>query len=750
MANIFSDILKGVGKGVTQYGRNMGQRLGLVELASRVKRVNPEDYATAQEYQRALNESNAAYQRLQQEMETPTYTALDRLLGISPEEVRTIRSAENVLSPLQGGKDLLSVAPMVMTGGTPAGLGWKGLPIAAGVGAARGSMGHIASSMPGQELEGIGKTAGTSALLETLGYGAGEAAGALRDKLATKATGSRVGNKLSEMSDDLRTTAYKKKIGVAPTAKQGKYNLVRDSRNLASSEGRKINNADDLYQFSEEIYGKYGKVAGNMTRAADDVGATVPVSKLIKPLKEKRKGLKFSEDKAAYQSVIDQIKSAAGGAKTIAPSELLELRRQMGPKGNWNQFTPTAEQTIAKIWEEAYNIANKTLDDTLTQAGISGFKDVNKKLTTAIEQQNWARRALASRSGVQVWTDMAQDATMFGTALGSGPGGLAGFAVSKLLQGQGENIAAGALDVGAKVADSASRLGGPAASLLRGAGTAAQYATPYVGAIRGVEEPIQPTQDQPIQQAGQPVPSIQAGYGQLQSQGGLYPGAQTDGYTGSVEGYRGDTTIAQPTQDSGIKQALAMGILTGEVSASDATAILSLLGLDESPSYDYLQGDTVNQGALINAVLGGDLGVTEAKWLTETLAPENEKLDVAIDELERLYAPGTGQSLSRGEKTTGLGGLISKATTAGKKVTSQEYSDRLEAYNQQRAIAVGMINKAREAGVLNEGEYEVMVQNMPNEWTSEKVAQEWFANIRKMLRGRGSSGSAIYQIVQGL
>jgi hypothetical protein len=203
-------------------------------------------------------------------------------------------------------------------------------------------------------------------------------------------------------------------------------------------------------------------------------------------------------------------------------------------------------------------------------------------------------------------------------------------------------------------------------------------------------------------------------------------------------------------QGGELKQLLAMGILSGEVSASDATAILGLLGLDR-PSYNYLQGDTVNQGALINAVLGGELGVTEAKWLTEMLTPENERLNVAIDELERLYAPGTGQSLSRGTKTTGLGGLVSKATTAGKKITSQEYADRLEAYNQQRAIAVGMINKAREAGVLNEGEYEVMINNMPNEWTSEKVAQEWFNNIRKMLTGAKASGSqdssALYEVL---
>ena len=173
------------------------------------------------------------------------------------------------------------------------------------------------------------------------------------------------------------------------------------------------------------------------------------------------------------------------------------------------------------------------------------------------------------------------------------------------------------------------------------------------------------------------------------------------------------------------------------------------------------QGPQINEMALIQAVLGGHISTTEASWLMEMLGGEadegKEILKTSIDELERLYAPGTEDSLSRGKYSTGPGGLLSGAGTLAKKGFSQDYSDRLNSYNQQRALAVGIINKAREAGVLNEGEYETMIQNMPNEWTSEKVASEWFTNTRRLLQnssgGTGESspeGSAVYNMMPWL
>jgi hypothetical protein len=168
------------------------------------------------------------------------------------------------------------------------------------------------------------------------------------------------------------------------------------------------------------------------------------------------------------------------------------------------------------------------------------------------------------------------------------------------------------------------------------------------------------------------------------------------------------------------------------------------------------QGPQIDQMALIEAVLNGQISTSEADWLMKTLGPqasETSTLETAIDELERLYGAGTEQSLSRGTKSTGIGGLVSGGVAKGKTLFDQEFADRKAAYDQQRAIAVGIINKAREAGVLNEGEYEVMIQNMPNEYTTEKVAQDWFKNVRRMLVNKGSqpsqNDSALYQLLQG-
>lgn len=111
----------------------------------------------------------------------------------------------------------------------------------------------------------------------------------------------------------------------------------------------------------------------------------------------------------------------------------------------------------------------------------------------------------------------------------------------------------------------------------------------------------------------------------------------------------------------------------------------------------------------------------------------HNQLESTIDQMANLYSVGTKDSLSQGNSTVGLGGLISKGKREVQKQTDQGYVDRMQAYNNMRSLAAGIINKARQAGTLNSGEYEIMIQNMPNEYTSEAVAKEWFSNAKKLL-----------------
>lgn len=106
----------------------------------------------------------------------------------------------------------------------------------------------------------------------------------------------------------------------------------------------------------------------------------------------------------------------------------------------------------------------------------------------------------------------------------------------------------------------------------------------------------------------------------------------------------------------------------------------------------------------------------------------------SIDMMEKLYSPGTPSSLSMGTKTVGLSALTGRADVMKKKVTNQEYVDRLNKYKTQMALVAGAINQAAGAGVLNGGEYaRLAMESFPNEYTSEAVARAWFDNAREVL-----------------
>lgn len=112
----------------------------------------------------------------------------------------------------------------------------------------------------------------------------------------------------------------------------------------------------------------------------------------------------------------------------------------------------------------------------------------------------------------------------------------------------------------------------------------------------------------------------------------------------------------------------------------------------------------------------------------------------SIDQMEDLYGSGTKGSLSLGKNSTGIGGLLAKGGQKVKENTNQEYVDKLNTYKQFSVQAVGILNQLRGAGTLNEGEFQNLIANIPNENTSEKVAQNWFKNMRQFVDGQKKNG----------
>lgn len=397
----------------------------------------------------------------------------ERYLGMTEEESTAFRE-DPLKQGLKAGSALISYG---MPTGPAASAATPGARIASAAGrsAIPGAMSGFGYSGEGEELSGTLTGGALGGLIGGATQGIGEASRAIRE--------NKLARNLAKKADDFEVQAYTKRVGSKPTMGQGKYDLARDSLGLTKAKGVKINGADDLYAFSDDLFKEYGPVASRYAQQFDEIGGAIPVDKIKQPLLEKLSNTKTGELRKPIQRVLDSIDEAVGGSKTISANDLLQLRREWGNLGNWNKLTPTKEQAVAKAWEMAYSGANDALDDAFKSVGLGDFREVNDILKTAIGQQNWARRTVASRSGQQVWTDLAQDATMFGTALGGGPGSLAGFAASKGLQRYGEDIASKGLRGASKVAGGSSALRG----ILPGMANVAQRATPaIVGAAQSL------------------------------------------------------------------------------------------------------------------------------------------------------------------------------------------------------------------------------------------------------------------------
>jgi len=111
-----------------------------------------------------------------------------------------------------------------------------------------------------------------------------------------------------------------------------------------------------------------------------------------------------------------------------------------------------------------------------------------------------------------------------------------------------------------------------------------------------------------------------------------------------------------------------------------------------------------------------------------------------ITKLEELYGAGTENSLSLGKESVGVGGLLARGKRKGQLAFDQKYTDRLTAYKNQVSFIAGILNQARGAGVLNEGEYEVMLDNIPGEYSTDTQATGYFSNMKDIIRRMSEVG----------
>lgn len=527
-----------------------------------------------------------------------------------------------------GTKSAAGLASFLVPGGSSATTVGGRIAGAAAKGAGAGALSGFSVSEDEDELESILKGAGLGGLIGGGIQAGGEALQALKSAGLDK--------KLQQASDDLKVTAIKKKVGVAPTAKQGKYGLVKDVADTADEFGVKIKGPQDVASLSDEIFTRYGGLADEYAQAFDDAGNAINVNEIKQPLIDQLSKTKTPELQKPIQRVLNSIDEAAGGSSTIGAKDLLNLRREWGNLGNWNQFTPTNERMAAAVWEDAYSAANDVLEEALKKAGYNQFRDVNKLLKTGIEARNWAQRAEAYRRGSPVWNDMTQDALAMGAAgLGGGIGGAAGVAGSKVLQANAEDIASAGL--------------GGLAGILRGTQPAAQ-------AVGNMARPV----GQAVQRVAPALAGQMGAQAQPQAQEQPQQQAQMGG-------------LAEDEMNA-LNMYLANAVLQGQISASDANAVIDLLGLGG----------------------GGDRTKDQSKA-------------VALQEsLNKLRSAWEG---------TGGGGRVMETLGLNIGTNARSLDQAKEAVKED-------LGRLQSQGAINKDEREAFEKMMPNAWDSSAVVQQ--------------------------
>ena len=124
-----------------------------------------------------------------------------------------------------------------------------------------------------------------------------------------------------------------------------------------------------------------------LVNAAEESGKMIPVSDVLKPLKELRDQLsdpKTNPLAAEHANTIENYTmnwiSALGPIRELTPNQVLDLRRNLDDQINWNNV-PTVEPPIAKkITEEVASGARQALRDTVQEYGSTG-KNISKLLT---------------------------------------------------------------------------------------------------------------------------------------------------------------------------------------------------------------------------------------------------------------------------------------------------------------------------------------------------------------------------------
>lgn len=572
---------------------------------------------------------------------------------------------------------------------------------------------------------------------------------------------TKLGDKLRQAANEREQVALNKAVGTrASNAGAGMRgaDLERAAIDAAKdpdvwSKGV-IKSAQDLDELGGNILSKYGDEVSRVSQQLTDDGALIALDDITGPLKQQLAQETNERLRTPIQNVLDEISQEFSGRTSISPSELYRAKQGWGKIAN---FLDDTGKSVRSVYGDAYHAANDALEATFDAASMPGFRDLNRKVEAGLKMQKWAEQAgTKARPGMTV-TDMLQDAMGMGGLAGAGTGfavggpvgAAAGYGISKFSQSAaGERLVGKVFNKAADVVDflggkssiplpknlniDTTRLNNAISALSNNETVqkAAQIASKVVnspitqrlGPVAAVGASMQ---------AGEPVSPDTAAEGIIQDQQMMVEQAIQNGQDPQIAMANAYAATA-PSDNT---------IYTAEVLASDPDMLSRALSDPVSASIVFqMAGYDAKESAQMLQLMG----LTPSDDESSKEAKDKAKMNNAVAEMERLYGVGTDQTLSLGDVTVGIQGLLGRGGREIAKVTDQNFNNRLTAYNQMAAMAAGLINQARGAGTLNEGEFQTMMKNIPNEYSSEQQARDWFKNVKLVLGSSGGSSSTDY------
>lgn len=537
----FSDILKGTGQWLTLEGRNLGQLTKNLVLASRVKRVRPEDYANKEEFQKALKKSQGAYESLQSELRTPTANKiLNELLSISPEQQQR-QSASQLYGITKENPQGTIFSPELFK--TTANLASKlpipglGLAGSIAVGGAQAGAGGLGMSDPGKELEStltaipFGMAGGAAA------YGLSKLGQALLNK--TRVIPPKTAGKKATLDWGFKAKDIEK-VGGWEEAQKVATDLYSDAQELGLKTTTRYDKANAIATIKDALNADVSTMVQSFDKAGKPAVSANSVIGAIK--NNNRLSLALSKDPGTAEWLYSTISGFADDSGNLSMSSVKELM---------STLVDTAGGLKGTVGDQA------NLQRQILTAGRGALRDVVSKVSPPI-----------SNAMTKLYNYIQISPSVTGQVVKQAK-----------LPIPAVNIPTGTL--GAEVSDVLSGVLG-----LSGKGRQGAVTTPYAGignvletigqvgqaipgAIGGLIGGI-PRQEQTTMQE---VPQLREDDEGLQMIRSAFEQPQIQPSRG-IQGIGGQEMNA-------VNLMLAQGILNGQISATEANAVLSLLGMEQ-------------------------------------------------------------------------------------------------------------------------------------------------------------------------